>query len=800
MFNSRTSSLLRTFRYDIGSLTVSLTNVTLILMNNYDFSMLSPDEFEELAKDILSAEHGVIYESFASGRDGGIDLRYSRPKGQTTTIVQCKRYTDASRLVNNLIQHERQKVDCLKEKPTRYIVVCSVNLSPSKVDLIFDKFSPYIVNKSDIITPRQLNSLLAKHSNIEKRHYKLWLLSTNVLERILHSNIENYSHLTELEIKETLKQYAPLPIMDEALDKLRQYGYIIIAGQPGVGKTTLANVMSFLLLGDKENGFEELISIPRDFNDALTLLSADPNKKQLFLFDDFLGENFLQSGLNRHESTVFSNFLRHIERSKKNKALIMTTREYILRQAAETSRTLRDRTTQEREYIVDLTKYPLETKARILYEHVSRWDVPEEHLQYFLSNHIYRKIVKHRNYSPRLIEGIKRYNLWHDTSPEEFCDKLIEVFDNPESLYKGIVDNELSQNERVLLLVMMSFGESVPLRDLQGAVLAYSPEMDEVSFEKSIDILDGTFLLTNQASNSTIVGFYNPTIYDFLLRYFEKKVESQKRLIENAIYLNQLVKSFAFNKPAIDARELFGTKANMFLNPFTKKILVNNNIKKSISNVIISRRNQLKFIDKDMRVKDYSEDLFEHAERFTNNELTSPVIEKVVLQDIIKALQKGSLIISSATNALYIYEYYLADRLNTGQTKYLAEEIAQVCSNYDDLSRIQELTLNPSTRDFAEFIIEGVQKASSVEEMLDNEIQQRFETEDNYDDIIPELHDVAEVFSVPVSALESYLDTLMEPSEYTAGFFSKDDDTFESSRELEGSENEIMDNIFDSLR
>ena len=71
-------------------------------MNNYDFSILSPDEFEELAKDILSAEHGIIYESFASGCDGGIDLRYSRPKGQTTTIVQCKRYTDASKLVNNL--------------------------------------------------------------------------------------------------------------------------------------------------------------------------------------------------------------------------------------------------------------------------------------------------------------------------------------------------------------------------------------------------------------------------------------------------------------------------------------------------------------------------------------------------------------------------------------------------------------------------------------------------------------------------------------------------------------------------
>lgn len=769
-------------------------------MDNYDFNILSPDEFEELVRDILTAEHGVTYESFATGRDGGIDLRYSHPKGQKTTIVQCKRYTNASSLVNSLITHERPKIDLLKNKPTRYIVACSINLSPDKVDSIFAEFSPYIIKKSDIITPRRLNSLLAKHPEIEKRHYKLWLSSTNVLERILHSNIENYSYLTELEIKETLKQYAPLPIMDEALEKLRKNGYIIIAGQPGVGKTTLANVMTYLLLGDEENGFEEFIAIPRDFNDAITMLSANPDKKQLFLFDDFLGENFLQSGLGRHESPIFTSFLRHIERSKKNKALIMTTREYILRQASEESRALRDQSTRDREYIVDLTKYPLETKTRILYEHVSRWEIPDEHLEYFLNNHIYRKLVKHPNYSPRLIEGIRQYALWQDTTPEEFCDKLIEVFNNPENLYKGVIDNELSQNERAVLLVMMSFGGNVPLRNLQKATLAYSSDIDEASFEKSINILEGTFLLTNQSSNSTIVGFYNPSIYDFLLRYFENKTESQKRLIESTIYLNQIVKSFAFNSSSINVRALFGTKANTFLGSFTHKIIVGEDVKKSIENVLISRRKQLKFIGKDMRIQDYCEDLFGRAEQLTNEELASPEIKKAVINDIIEALQQGSLMVNSASNASYIYEYYLTDTLNERQAEYLAKEVAQACSDYDDLSRIQELSLYPPSRDFAAFAIEEIQQSFSVEEILKNEIQERFESEDDYDNIIPEFQGVAEAFSIPISSLENYLDSLMEPPEDAADFFDKDDNDFESSRDFEGSENEIMDNIFDSLR
>ena len=169
-------------------------------MNNYDFNILSPDEFEELVKDLLTAYHVINYESFATGRDGGVDLRYSHPNGQKTTIVQCKRYTNTSSLVSNLITRERPKIDQLTHKPSRYIIACSIDLSPGKVDLIFNEFSPYIVDKNDIITPRQLNSLLAEYPEVEKRHYKLWLSSTNVLERILHSNVEYYSHLTELEI------------------------------------------------------------------------------------------------------------------------------------------------------------------------------------------------------------------------------------------------------------------------------------------------------------------------------------------------------------------------------------------------------------------------------------------------------------------------------------------------------------------------------------------------------------------------------------------------------------------------
>ena len=45
----------------------------------YDFQQLSPHDLETLVRDLLQAEWGVALESFKTGRDGGIDLRYARP-------------------------------------------------------------------------------------------------------------------------------------------------------------------------------------------------------------------------------------------------------------------------------------------------------------------------------------------------------------------------------------------------------------------------------------------------------------------------------------------------------------------------------------------------------------------------------------------------------------------------------------------------------------------------------------------------------------------------------------------------
>jgi hypothetical protein len=42
-------------------------------VSHYDFQTLSPLDFEELVRDLLQTEFGLLFESFGPGRDPGID-------------------------------------------------------------------------------------------------------------------------------------------------------------------------------------------------------------------------------------------------------------------------------------------------------------------------------------------------------------------------------------------------------------------------------------------------------------------------------------------------------------------------------------------------------------------------------------------------------------------------------------------------------------------------------------------------------------------------------------------------------
>ncbi len=520
-------------------------------MTEYDFLVLSAHEFENISRDLLQKKLSVFIESFTTGRDGGIDLRYAKEKNGNT-IIQAKRYKDYNSLFNHL-KGELYKVK--KLAPDSYIITTSVGLTPANKNAIKDLFHPFIHDTSDILGKNDLNNLLSIHDDIELKYYKLWLSSINILEKVLHSKIYNQSAFELEEIREQVKLYVQNESFNKALDILKNNRYLIISGIPGIGKTTLSRILILYLLS---NGFDEFVYLNQSIDDGYEFF-AD-GKKQVFFFDDFLGKNFFEKKHSPNEDNKIVKFIEKIKRSP-DKVLILATREYILNQAKNTFEAFRINNIEMAKCVLDLSSYTNLIKAQIIYNHLYFANVPIGHLEDlvaeiqgdWLKRKKYSQLISHPNYNPRIIETIVQGKIWEHCQANQFATVFESFLDNPESVWLYAFENSLDKFSQYALIVLLSMGTPVTIEDWEKAlreflvVNAYKFQInyDSIIFERALRELENTFIKTQKDSYSTIVVEYqNPSIQDFLVNYLKGKNDLIRSVLDAAIFTNQFFTIF----------------------------------------------------------------------------------------------------------------------------------------------------------------------------------------------------------------------------------------------------------------
>lgn len=476
----------------------------------YDYSRLSPLDFELLVMDLLKAHLGIDMENFTPGKDSGIDMKFIQ-NGTVSTIVQCKHYGGSNcNVLKANLRKEREKIQ--KLNPDRYLLCTSLGLSPMNKKAIAEILSPYLRTSSDMIDKTMLDALLREHEEIEQRHFKLWLTSTAILRRILHSSAVNNSMLTENEIRRQVAVYVHNESFGKALRILTESHYCIISGIPGIGKTTLANLLALNYMNE---GYR-LVCIDSSIEEAHGELRED--EQQFFYFDDFLGTTALS---NRNSDKALIRFIEHVHLSK-NKRFVLTTREYILNQAQMESELLSRKCLSK--CIVRQEDYTKLIRAKILYNHLCFSSVSKGHIRELCETKKYMTIVSHKNYSPRTIQWVTSTAAAKTLETEELSDYLLSLLDNPTLIWQHAFFSHISDRSRTVLVLLSLFGGTMVYEDLRTTLHHWvnSPAdsvNEDVALRKAIGELENSFINITAGRDALALSFHDPSVADFLNAY-----------------------------------------------------------------------------------------------------------------------------------------------------------------------------------------------------------------------------------------------------------------------------------------
>ena len=506
-----------------------------------NYQNLSDIEFESLCQDVMSVKLGKPLERFGSGRDGGIDLTDNCHTKQI--VIQVKHYvkTDTAGLIRTL-EKEVDKVRRLA--PKEYYLCCSKDLTPDSKDKIFSMFSKYMSTPSSIITSIELDDFLSDpvNCNILRKHYKLWIESTNMLTSFFANNVFIDSEVLLWDVKNDIKQFVKTTAFTAAIDCLSKKNILLIVGNPGVGKSITSKM---IVLNYAAQGYQVRYSTNgSDYTSIKKAISASRDTKEIILLDDCFGQSYFR--MKEFGEQELLSLIKYVNLNP-NKVLLLNSRVSIYNEARKRSIDLVKSFDKKefKAYILDMDTLSIEDKGMILYNHLYFSALPQEYFDNVKTNKNYRKIVLHDNYSPRIVEFVCLPSQRKNISPSGFTTFVIHCLDYPDQIWRNEFEDRLQVADRSLLTTLYSLTETVAPYEL--VMRCYEKRLCRMSgvdtsinqFENATNRLNGSMIKICDAQGIKMLGVANPSVNDFLKAYLEENSVEKAKLIECSICIWQ---------------------------------------------------------------------------------------------------------------------------------------------------------------------------------------------------------------------------------------------------------------------
>lgn len=525
----------------------------------YDFSQLTDKELEILSADLLSEYLGTRFERFKPGKDGGVDGRFFAPAGGEV-ILQCKHYLGSgfAHLLQALRKTEKAKIDRLR--PSRYLLTTSCKLSRDNKNKIYQLLHPHIKSEDDVLGSEDLNDLLRKYPTVEKSHNKLWMSSTALLRRFLNNGVIGRSEDFLKQVASKRKFYAETTNFKEAQRRLENSKIIILSGEPGIGKTTIAEN---LCLAYAAHGFD-VIDVIKDLSEAESVYVS--GERQIFLFDDFLGSNYLDAITGKDDAHIIK-FMKRISLDD-SKRFILTTRTNILNMGISRSDSLSNANIRRDEYLLKIEDLGKLEKGQILYNHLWHGGLSEAFFAEICKDERYMALIEHSNYNPRLVEFVTDALRPEVPSPEEYWAFVLEKFDSPALIWRNSFTYQSDDYIRSLVKMTVFSGGHITEGNLRTSYRNYWELMEvthpiptSAKFNSAVEIASKSFLLRslNRQRNASY-DLFNPSIADFIIKEYIADIKQVADIFEALCVVDSLR-----HLDALKAKELLGEQGFSYI-------------------------------------------------------------------------------------------------------------------------------------------------------------------------------------------------------------------------------------------
>lgn len=479
---------------------------------DYELYKLGWKSFQQLCLTVTREIFGQTVESYLDSNDGGRDGAFSgiwRSVGSESLsgrfVIQCKFTSIASHNLSvSEVSSEITKAKGLVDRGLcdNYILITNAGVSGTQTEAIESAFKDVGVREVRVYGSSWLSDQIAENSRLRMLVPRLYGLGD--LSQILDERA--YAQATALleSLKDDLAKVVITKPYQDAVQALNEHGFVLLVGEPAVGKTTIASLLSMAAL-DQWAAPTMKLDIPADLTQHW-----NPNEPaQFFWIDDAFGVTQYESGLAFGWNHAFPKIKVMVERGAR---IVMTSRDYIYNRARDDLKTGAFPLLNESQVVVDVNDLTIDERRQILYNHLKLGRQTKEFLSEIKP--FLEFVAAHDRFSPEMARRLSDPNFTKDLGLNRYS--IGAFVQNQQSLLEEVLRGLDDDSKAAVALIYMRSGNlTTPITidaDEENALRLFDSSLG--GCRKALAALRGSLVSLNQKEGEKEWSFKHPTIAD----------------------------------------------------------------------------------------------------------------------------------------------------------------------------------------------------------------------------------------------------------------------------------------------